>query len=217
MRELDILAIEHLGIPGLILMENAARAAAEFVFATLVHPARERVLVLCGPGYNGGDGLAIARHLRNAAVDAAVVLAVPRDRYHGDAAANLAIYERIEAPLLRHDEPPDALRAQIAAADVIVDALLGTGADGPPRGRIAELIQWANAAPRARRIAVDIPSGLDADSGLVHEPCLRADATVTFVAEKTGFAGVRAREMLGRVVVVDIGIPQKLIPGRRIA
>jgi hydroxyethylthiazole kinase-like uncharacterized protein yjeF len=216
-RELDILAIEHVGIPGIVLMENAARAVAECIYQTLLDPTSSRVLFLCGPGNNGGDGLVAARHLRNAGVQVAVVLAAARDKYRADAALNLAIYERMEGVLFNaaDDQQRKEIEAQIGSSDVIVDALLGTGSSGAPRGVLAGLIKSANAARRARRVAVDIPTGLDADSGEVHEPCFRADATVTFVAAKVGFAGVAARRVLGRVVVADIGVPRELIPGRK--
>ncbi|RMF78155.1 MAG: NAD(P)H-hydrate epimerase [Planctomycetota bacterium] len=215
-RELDVLAIEHIGIPGLILMENAARSAAEFIYAALLDPRRAEVLLLCGPGNNGGDGLVIARHLHNAGVAVTVALAAPRERYAGDAQVNLAIYERLEAPLVRaHDEQGvGEIRPIAQRADVIVDALLGTGSRGAPREAMAELVSIANAAVRARRVAIDIPTGLNADSGEPSAPCFRADATVTFVAPKIGFAQPAAQEVLGRVVVVDIGIPRTLVPGR---
>ncbi len=216
-RELDILAIEHVGIPGIVLMENAARAVAECIYQVLLDPARARVLFLCGPGNNGGDGLVAARHLRNAGAQVAVVLAAPRDKYRSDAALNLAIYERMEGTLFQatDEQQRKEIDARIGECDVIVDALLGTGSAGTPRGVIAKLIKVANAASGARRVAVDIPTGLDADSGKVGEPCFRADATVTFVAAKVGFASDAARAVLGRVVVVDIGVPRELIPGRK--
>lgn len=217
LRELDILAIEHVGIPGLVLMENAAGAVAEFVYSTLINPRAARVLLLCGPGANGGDGFAVARKLRNAGAQVAVALATPAERIHGDAAINLGIYRRLEEPLMDASTVAGMLAARDALrdADVVIDALLGTGASGPPRAAMAELIEAANAASRARRVAIDIPTGLNADSGAVEAHCFRADATVTFVAEKIGFATPAAREVLGRVVVVDIGVPLELIPGRR--
>lgn len=216
-RELDILAIEHVGIPGLVLMENAAGAVAEVIYAALLNPTSAKVTLLCGPGANGGDGFVVARKLRNAGVKVVVVLAASAERVRGDAAINLAIYKRLEDPVIDASMPTGMLSARdaIAAADVVVDALLGTGASGPPRASIAELVNFANAAPRARRIAIDIPTGLDADSGTVATPCFRADATVTFVAEKIGFATPAAREVLGKVIVADIGVPLELIPGRR--
>jgi NAD(P)H-hydrate epimerase len=190
-RELDILTIEHVGIPGLVLMENAGRAAAEFIYGTLIHPARSRVLILCGPGNNGGDGLVIARVLRNAGATVFVVLATP-------AVTGC-----------------EAVRGLAGRVDVIVDALLGTGSSGAPRGTTADLVRIANEAAGVRRVAIDIPSGLDADRGLVFDPCFQADATVTFVAPKTGFGSSAARGVLGRVVVAEIGMPRELIPGRQ--
>ncbi|MFQ5806129.1 MAG: NAD(P)H-hydrate epimerase [Phycisphaerae bacterium] len=216
-RELDILAIEHVGIPGIVLMENAARAVADCIYQALLDPTNSHVLFFCGPGNNGGDGFVAARHLRNAGVRVTVVLAASREQSKGDAALNLGIYERMEGALLDGSEPDRfaQVRGQLDTADVIVDALLGTGSTGAPRGVMAELIRLANAAPRARRVAIDIPSGLNADTGEVSEPCFKADATVTFVAPKVGFAASSARAVLGRVVVADIGVPRELIPGRK--
>lgn len=209
-RELDVLAIEHVGIPGLVLMENAGRRIAEVVYAALIHPAAERVTILCGPGNNGGDGLVIARHLHNAGVRTTVVLAVGREKLKGDAGTNLGIVERMDVPVLPAEDA--GVAAAIADADVIVDALLGTGAKGDPRGALAALIEQANAAPRARRIAVDVPSGLDADTGARGSPCFAAGCTVTLLAPKVGFAEAAAQTVLGRVVVADIGVPRELIP-----
>jgi hydroxyethylthiazole kinase-like uncharacterized protein yjeF len=211
-RELDRLAIEQIGVPGVVLMENAARSVAEFIYSLLPNPARARVLLLCGPGNNGGDGLAAARHLSNAGVTVAVALAAPPERCKGDAATNLAIYQHLGGTLIDASTPGEMghVRQEAAVAEVIVDGLLGTGSKGAPQGTMAELIEIANAAPRARRVAIDIPSGLDADSGEVGEPCFRADATVTFVAEKVGFRAAAARTVLGRVLVVGIGVPREL-------
>ena len=216
-RELDILTIEHVGIPGIVLMENAARSAAESIHAALLDPENAKVVILCGPGNNGGDGFAIARHLKNAGVDVTVILATARGKTRGDAGTNLGIYERMEGALLLATDPEQLTKAQaqIAAADIIVDALLGTGSQGAPRDLIAGLIQCANDASGARRIAIDIPSGLNADTGEVSEPCFRANATVTFIAAKVGFAAEPARKVLGRVIVADIGVPRRLIPGRK--
>jgi NAD(P)H-hydrate epimerase len=212
----DALAIEHVGMPGVMLMENAGRGVADFVYDTLVNPSRSRVLILCGPGNNGGDGFVVARHLRNAGVQVSVALALPREKSKGDAAVNLRIYERIDESLIDAFEPQglERTRAEAEQAHVIVDGLLGTGSKGAPRGTIAELIKLANAAPRARRIAIDIPSGLDGDTGEAAEPCFRADATVTFVAAKVGCTLPAAELFVGRIVVVDIGVPRELIPGR---
>lgn len=216
-RELDVLAIEHVGIPGVVLMENAGRLAAERIYAALLNPADDAIVVLCGPGNNGGDGFVIARHLRNAGVPVSVVLALPPERSRGDAGVNLRILERMDLPLIRAFEPHglDAARSAIARADVVIDALLGTGSAGAPRDTLASLIELANTAPRARRVAIDLPSGLDGDSGELREPCFRADLTITMVAAKIGFASPAAQKVLGRVELVDIGVPRNLIPGRK--
>jgi NAD(P)H-hydrate epimerase len=216
-RELDVLAIEHVGIPGLVLMENAGRGVAEFVYDSLMNPAGARVLILCGAGNNGGDGFVVARHLHNAGVQVAVALLVPPERPGGDAAVNLRILERMGLRLLRTFEPEglEEVQAEAEQADVIVDALLGTGSKGAPRGTMADLVRIANAAAGARRVAIDIPSGLDGDTGEVREPCFRAHATVTMVAPKVGCTVPEARPAAGRVVAVDIGVPRELIPGRQ--
>ena len=198
------------------MMENAGRGVAEFIHTTLIDPTRARVLVLCGAGNNGGDGFVVARHLHNAGVAATVALAVPPERPTGDAAVNLRILERMNVPSIRAFEEAglEAVRREAEQADVIVDALLGTGSHGAPRGALAELVRSANGAAHARRVALDIPSGLDGDTGAAHDPCFRADATVTMVAAKVGFDVPSARPFVGRVVVVDIGVPRELIPGR---
>jgi NAD(P)H-hydrate epimerase len=221
-RELDVLAIEHVGVPGVVLMENAGRACAEIAYDALLDPARARVLVLCGPGNNGGDGFVLARHLHNAGVHVDVVLAASAEKSAGEAGINLRILERMGVALVSAAQVPAgsgetlaAVRQLAAGADLIIDALLGSGSRGAPRGVIAELIELANAAGRARRLAIDIPSGLCADSGQVQEPCFRADATATMVAAKLGFERPAARAVLGRVIAVDIGAPRGLIPGRR--
>jgi hydroxyethylthiazole kinase-like uncharacterized protein yjeF len=215
-RELDVLAIEHVGIPGLVLMENAGRQAADLIYDRLANPDAATVLILCGPGNNGGDGFVIARHLFNAGVPVQVVLATPPEKSQGDAGTNLRIIERMDVPIIRADDESThaGIRQAAIGADVIVDALLGTGSKGAPRKTMATLIEIANASPRARRIAIDIPSGLDGDTGEIHEPCFRADATITMVASKVGFDRMPGAVMVGRIHVVDIGVPRNLIPGR---
>jgi NAD(P)H-hydrate epimerase len=209
-RGFDRWAIETLGLPGLVLMENAARGVAEFIGREIAARGATKVVILCGPGNNGGDGFAAARLLLNNGVVATCILAGGREKLTADAATNLHVAERLHIPVV--DAAGTEAAALLSTADVIVDALLGTGASGPPRGVLAELVRAANAVPRALRVAVDVPTGLDADSGVLHDPCFRADATVTFVAEKTGFATSGAQEVLGRVVVVDIGVPLAAYP-----
>jgi NAD(P)H-hydrate epimerase len=210
-RDVDRYAIETLGFPGVVLMENAARSVAEIAY-DMLPSADAGVLVLCGPGNNGGDGFVVARLLHVAGVRATVVIS--DQPVTPDAMTNLAIIERMRLPFVDARTPDGiaAARAATASAGIIVDALLGTGARGAPRAGMAELIRMANDAP-ARRVAVDIPSGLDGDSGAASDPCFQADLTVTFVAEKLGFSQPAARAVTGRVVVVGIGAP--LPPGLR--
>ncbi|MBK8914776.1 MAG: NAD(P)H-hydrate epimerase [Phycisphaerales bacterium] len=229
-RELDVLAIEHVGIPGLLLMENAGRNVAEFVYALLPDPRTAQVVILAGAGNNGGDGTVAARHLDNAGVATCTILAAAPERLRGDAAVNYRILHRLaageersggaprllsaaELPEAAHDPAWQLIRATIDTADVIVDALLGTGARGAPTGVTAALISLGNSARGAWRVAVDIPSGLSADDGVVHDPCFRADATLTLAATKTGFTTAAAHGVLGRVVTLDVGIPRRLVPG----
>ena len=177
-------------------------------------PRDARVLILCGAGNNAGDGFVVARHLRNAGVSVTLALAVPRDRLRGDAETNLRVAERMDLHFLPAYESDglEGVRAEAKAADVIVDALLGTGSKGAPRNTMAELVRIANGAARARRVAIDIPSGLDGDTGEAHEPCFQAHATVTMAAAKVGLLADGARRYVGQVMFVDIGVPRQLLP-----
>lgn len=215
-RELDVLSIEHVGIPGIVLMENAGRHAAEFIYSILPNPGAAHVALLCGVGNNGGDGFVIARHLHNAGVAIDVLRAGPAEKATGDARTNLDILGRMQVNVVPATTETElaAVRPMIERAAVIVDALLGTGSRGAPRGVMGTLVEWANAAQRARRVAIDVPSGLDADAGTPSEPCFRADATITMLAPKVGFREPTARDYVGRVIAVDISTPRELIPGR---
>lgn len=217
-RRVDQRAIEAFGVPGIVLMENAGRGAAEIIHATC--PAAQRALIACGPGNNGGDGFVIARHLANSGWMVELLLACPADRITGDALVNHEIIRRMKLSCAVIADARDAESAleRIAPADVIVDALLGTGAAGPPREPIASLIRAINEAhrrasaqPAPSVFAVDIPSGLDCDTGDAADPTVRADHTITFVARKIGFRNPAARDLLGRVHVVDIGAPRAAI------
>jgi len=212
-RNLDRIAIEEFGVPGVVLMENAGRGVAELL-ARL--GAAGTFVIACGRGNNGGDGFVIARHLEAAGHPVRLLLTAASEAYVGDAAINLGICRRSDLPiacLADADEP--AWRGELAAADWIVDAVLGTGAAGPPRGAVAAAIAAINGRragdDRVRVLAVDLPSGLDADSGAAPGPCVRADVTATFVAEKLGFAQPQAAAFTGEVHVLGIGAPGPLL------
>jgi NAD(P)H-hydrate epimerase len=203
MRAIDRAAIEGLGIPALALMENAGRAVADAVAAAC--PAGGLVAVLCGHGNNGGDGLVAARHLvgRGYAVTCRHVGGEPR----GDAAVHAAVWRAMGFAL---DPADPGLGAWLAAADVVVDALLGTGLSGEVRPPYAAAIAALNAAGRPV-VAVDLPSGLDADDGRVLGACVRATTTVTFALRKRGCMRGAGPAHCGAVVVADIGIPPQAI------
>jgi NAD(P)H-hydrate epimerase len=204
-REIDRLSIERYHIPGVVLMENAARAVTDAASNMLLGVKEASVLIVCGGGNNGGDGFAVARHLHNRGVDIEVALA-HAGGYRDEAAANLRIIQEMDLPRI---PIADAGRSLDAGIDLIIDALFGTGLETPPRD--PRWIQWMNNAG-VPILAVDIPSGLDCDTGEPLGPaCVRATRTVTFVAEKAGFSNPNARQYLGEVTVGDIGCPRELI------
>lgn len=202
MRALDRETIETVGVPGVVLMESAGRGVVD-VMARHFDVAHARVVAFCGPGNNGGDGFVVARHLANRGADVIVALVGDRDKIKGDARihfdacakSNVRIFEADKAPLHRND--------------LVVDAIFGTGLQravgaGAARDAIARM-----RAHRGPVIAVDVPSGLDADRGIIG-PCVRADHTVTFAFAKIGLVGADEQAVVGTLHVADIGIPGKL-------
>lgn len=199
MREADRRCIEELGIPGAVLMENAGAA----VFREL-RPGP--VGVVCGKGNNGGDGFVVARRALAAGRPTALVLLADPDELQGDAALFMHVYRRLggEIVIARNSPALAAAYASLAHCETMVDAVLGTGVRGEVRGLTREAIE---AWPRKYTVAVDLPSGMDADTGLTCGACIRADVTVTFQFPKRGFESPAAAPYLGRLVVADIGIP----------
>jgi len=209
-RAFDRYAIETLGLPGIVLMENAGRQIAEAARAMLAGRAKPRVVILAGPGNNGGDGFVVARHLAMAGIRAEVALLAPREKIVGDADTNLRILEamgfqiRVLAGAAR--AMVGALRPLLAEADLVVDGLLGTGTRGEIREPYASAIDAVNDARRPV-LAIDIPSGLEPDTGKPLGPTVRATKTVTLAAVKVGFRKPGAAEYTGEVVLADIGVP----------
>lgn len=210
-RAFDRYAIETLGIPACVLMENAGRGAAQ-VLQTL--GVRGPIVIACGKGNNGGDGLVMARHLANAGCDVRSLLFALPAALSTDAllqwqiVRNMGLATQIIADVNAQTEQ---WMASFAGADWIVDALFGTGLIGPVRPPLDGVIEQINAS-RARVLAVDIPSGLDADTGEPIGATVRAEQTATFVAPKVGYRNPTAAAWLGRVHVVDIGIAYRAGP-----
>jgi NAD(P)H-hydrate epimerase len=209
MRRVDERAIRELGIPGATLMEHAgagaAAAALEWLAAARRPPRGRRVVVVCGKGGNGGDGFVVARHLARRGVRCEVLLAAPPGEVRGDAAVKLRELRKAGLRPVVLGEV-SALGARLARADLVVDALLGTGSRGAPEGVVADAIDAINAAGRPV-LALDIPSGLPADADAPPRRCVRADLTVTFAGLKRGLVMPPGRELAGRVTVADIGVP----------
>jgi NAD(P)H-hydrate epimerase len=209
-RDLDRRAIEEFGIPGVVLMENAGRGAAEVLLRLGVHGP---VVVCCGKGSNGGDGFVIARHLANCAVAVRVLLFCAPEELRGDAAVNHHIVARMGLPLDVYAGTGFDLQEvhkQLAAAEWVVDALFGTGLSGAVRPPLDAVIAAINRSP-ARVLAVDIPSGLDCDTGDPLGPTVRAHHTVTLAAQKVGFANPAGQQWLGQIHLADIGISVELL------
>jgi NAD(P)H-hydrate epimerase len=224
MRALDRATIEDIGIPAFTLMETAGRAVAHVAMEMLdgrepgdahgheaAAPAAGHVAVVCGPGNNGGDGYVAARVLRDAGVDASVYLAVGRASVRGDAAAHLAVYERAGG-VVRMIDTPQALGElgdDIAGAVLVVDALFGVGLSRPLEDHFADIVSLINHGQH--RLAVDIPSGLDADTGRVLGTTVQADTTVTMGALKIALVSAPGFAHCGAVDVADIGIPSGVL------
>jgi hydroxyethylthiazole kinase-like uncharacterized protein yjeF len=209
LRELDRRAVDDYKISIPVLMENAGRAVAQHL---LTHrPPKGRILVLTGPGNNGGDALVAARWLANANLPVTILLVAPRDKFTGPAAAQLATIDAMHLPVEEATPGHPELRDWIvegSPADILIDGLFGTGLSRPIAGLTAEIILAANAANR-RILAIDIPSGLDTDTGQVLGTAIRATETLSFSGSKPAFA--HARQFTGELHISDIGIPRQLL------
>lgn len=210
-RELDRKAIEELGIPSVVLMELAGLAVARE--AKALSEARGPVLVVAGRGNNGGDGYVAARHLSNRGLEVAVLVLAAKGQIAGDARTNLDILLRmgVFVDFLTVPLRTDVLCRHLEEASAVVDALLGTGLQGRVREPSRTAIELVNQAARPV-VAVDIPSGLDCDTGEPLGLAVRAAVTVTFARAKVGLLKAEAQPYVGRLVVADIGIPPALTP-----
>jgi NAD(P)H-hydrate epimerase len=237
-RELDRRAIQEFETPGIVLMENAGRGVVEKMFELgLAKPGSGPVVICCGKGNNGGDGFVIARHLDLRRVPVSVLLFCSPHELRDDAATNFRIVESSKIPLIEYDQTKPSspvweqeVAEKLAGAGCIVDALLGTGVEGAPRFPLDRVISLINRAAKPV-VAVDVPSGLDCDSGKqlgdtgkqladtgvpagqdVSSVCtIRATHTCTFVAAKPGFATAQAKPFVGTLHIIDIGAPRVLV------
>jgi NAD(P)H-hydrate epimerase len=208
-RLVDLRAIDAYAMSGLVLMENAGRGAVDvWLQAGFIGP----VVVCCGRGNNGGDGFVMARHLELRGVAVRIVLLAEPNSLTGDAAANYEIARRSGLAMRVLPGVPTAveLDAALNGAGSIVDALLGTGAQGEPRPPFAAAIDAMNRSGRPI-LAVDVPSGLDCDTGVAAASTVRAARTATFVAAKPGFLLPEAAPYVGQLHIVSIGVPKKLL------
>jgi len=210
-RAIDRFAIEQLGVPGVVLMENAGRLCADAVGDFLHGPAGRKVAICAGAGNNGGDGFVVARHLSMRGASVVVFLVSPADELSGDAEINYRIARNLHLDIREVGSAELAnLSRELRGFDVVVDAVGGTGIRGALRGDIAVAVEQINAAGRPV-VAVDIPTGLDCDTGRAEGPAVRANLTVTMVARKKGFDSPASAEFTGEVRVVDIGIPADVV------
>lgn len=209
-RAFDSFAIDTLGIPGVVLMENAGRSCAELIKEKLAGVREPKVCIFCGTGNNGGDGYVIARHLLNSGFKITVVICGDRSKIKGDAKINLDILEGLNQPIeqlnLRSDNIAAQVKTYAAGADMLVDGIFGTGLKGQLSDDYKQLIESINDR-NCPVLAVDIPSGLDCDTGEPLGAAIKADYTVTFVAVKEGFNSAgKASQYTGEIYVASIGI-----------
>lgn len=210
-RRIDELAVSEYGFPSIVLMENAGRGAAEAIAKRYADVGR--ALIVCGTGNNGGDGFVVARHLASAGWSCSILVVGARKKVSGDAETNLQIAEKMQLPVAWSDDAgalPSMIESKGRGA-VIVDALLGTGARGAPRSPIAEAVRAINDAEAPAVASLDLPTGLDCDTGEAPGDAVRADLTVTFVAAKAGFSAESAKRYLGELIVCGIGASPDLI------
>ncbi len=211
MQAIETIAIHTLGIPRLLLMDHAGLAIAQAVRQLVPSPAASIALV-CGSGYNGGDGLCAAWQLARWGYHPHVVLASPLERLPEEPAVFARVVQALNIPLdvVQTSDDVERCRAVLARSEAIVDALLGIGVRGTIAPVYASLIQLMNESGKPI-IAADVPSGLDADTGMPHGAVVRATVTVTFGLLKQGLLAAEGPSHAGRVIVDDIGLPQHLL------
>jgi len=211
MQQLDRTAIKDLGIPGVVLMENAGLRVLETIYQIVGDPNGKKVVIFAGKGNNGGDGFVVARHLLNAGAEVKVLLFADIGEISGDAKINLNVLLAMGHKVFPVNNPNslNIVKLGTAYTDLVVDAIFGTGFKGSVPEHYANIIEIINNSGKPV-VSVDIPSGLEANSGLVHGACIRATATVTFAHAKIGLLVQQGPEYAGKLTVADISIPPGL-------
>jgi len=197
----------------LILMENAGRGAAELIHQHYGAADHSRAIIICGPGNNGGDGCVIARHLHNRNWQTSVIIVGDLSRLAPDTRTNLSILEKMamDITIANADQVSEKLAASDHTHDVIVDCLLGTGFTGDVRSPTDVLIRQMNHIDKRATVAIDLPSGLDCDTGGASDATIKANLTITFVARKKAFDLPDSENYTGSIEVSGIGAPRELI------
>jgi hydroxyethylthiazole kinase-like uncharacterized protein yjeF len=217
MQRIDRLTTERYGVPSLTLMENAGRGFVEFLKERFSPLGDHRIVIVCGRGNNGGDGMVVARLLHEEGLKPRVLLLADPNGLKGDAAVNWERLKPCGPPEVVEDSAAwRCLKPGLQDATLVIDALFGTGLSKPVEGFLAEVIRDMNGAfPQARVVAVDLPSGISADTGELIGECVRADASVTFTAPKIAHVLPPACERVGEWVVKAIGTPAEALVNDR--
>ncbi|OHB56737.1 MAG: NAD(P)H-hydrate epimerase [Planctomycetes bacterium RBG_13_44_8b] len=208
-RDFDEWAINKALVPGVVLMENAGRGCAEIIIGELKKRGGTKVCIFCGTGNNGGDGFVIARHLKNAGLTVKIVLCGHNSKIKGDALTNYKIVCKMDIPIEELDvtcaDIEKNIKSSAVDCDLLVDAIFGTGFSGTLSGGFDKIVNTINSLNKPV-IAVDIPSGLDCDTGLAAGTAIKTAVTVTFAAAKKGFTNTASLEYTGEVYIASIGI-----------
>jgi NAD(P)H-hydrate epimerase len=211
-KNLDKKTIEEVGIPGCVLMENAAQGVVRVIKKRYLKEKKGKIAIFTGGGNNGGDGFVVARHLHNQGNKIWVFLLIPPSRLKGDALLNYKIIEKIGVNILPLYNGSDLQlqKDKIEECEIIVDAILGTGLKSDVEGYFVQVIDYVNKSQK-KIVSVDIPSGLNADTGLIMGTCINAEVTVTFGLPKLGLLIHPGLERVGKLYAIDIGIPISLV------
>ena len=217
MQELDRKAIEAYRIPGIVLMENAGRGATEVISNTFPDLQKMKIAIVAGKGNNGGDGFVIARYLLNRRISVKVYLLADPKGLRGDAETNFQIFQRMKGEVISVPSSKDyqKVKKELEKFDLLIDAIFGTGLDAEVRGYYREVIDHLNTLQKPI-VAIDIPSGLDANTGKPFGTAVRASLTITFGLPKIGQVISPGLDYVGKLKLVDIGLPKKLVEEERI-